>query len=88
MTAGEMEITLLNQMLQQKSAVFQAWEVGAEFRSRLEIKAQAVFDLTQADLAIGNPKDGRTETFEDRFGTQHKPYSLMGLAVARNMRIL
>jgi hypothetical protein len=35
----------------------------------------------------GNSTDGKVETFENLFGTQHKPYGLMDLAGARNMHI-
>ncbi len=35
----------------------------------------------------GNNKDGTVETFENVFGTQHKPYGLMDLFGARNMHI-
>lgn len=35
----------------------------------------------------GNSKDGKVETFENLFGTQHRPYGLMDLAGARNMHI-
>lgn len=34
-----------------------------------------------------NSKDGEVETFENLFGTQHRPYGLMDLASARNMHI-
>ncbi len=34
-----------------------------------------------------DPTDGKVETFENLFGTQHKPYGLMDLAGARNMHI-
>jgi len=39
--AAEKEITLLNHMLQEKSADFRAWDIGAEFRARQEIKDDA-----------------------------------------------
>lgn len=35
----------------------------------------------------GDSTDGKVETFENLFGTQHKPYGLMDLAGARNMHI-
>ncbi|MES2475212.1 MAG: alginate export family protein [Verrucomicrobiota bacterium] len=34
-----------------------------------------------------DPTDGKVETAENLFGTQHKPYGLMDLAGARNMHI-
>ncbi|HEY8990940.1 MAG TPA: alginate export family protein [Luteolibacter sp.] len=34
-----------------------------------------------------NAKDDKVETFENLFGTQHRPYGLMDLAGARNMHI-
>jgi len=34
-----------------------------------------------------NSKDGKVETFENLFGTQHRPYGLMDLTGARNMHI-
>lgn len=34
-----------------------------------------------------DPTDGKVGTFENLFGTQHKPYGLMDLAGARNMHI-
>ncbi|MEO5916927.1 MAG: alginate export family protein [Luteolibacter sp.] len=34
-----------------------------------------------------NPNDGKVETFENLFGTQHRPYGLMDLVGARNMHI-
>lgn len=34
-----------------------------------------------------NSKDGTVETFENLFGTQHKPYGMMDLFGARNMHI-
>lgn len=35
----------------------------------------------------GDVSDGKVETFENLFGTQHRPYGLMDLAGARNMHI-
>ncbi|GAA5119652.1 alginate export family protein [Luteolibacter yonseiensis] len=35
----------------------------------------------------GDSTDGRVETLENLFGTQHRPYGLMDLAGARNMHI-
>ncbi len=35
----------------------------------------------------GDATDGNVETFENLFGTQHRPYGLMDLAGARNMHI-
>ncbi|RYD20037.1 MAG: hypothetical protein EOP88_16640 [Verrucomicrobiaceae bacterium] len=35
----------------------------------------------------GNATDGKVETFENLFGTQHRPYGLMDLVGARNMHI-
>lgn len=35
----------------------------------------------------GNSSDGKVQTMENLFGTQHRPYGLMDLAGARNMHI-
>lgn len=44
----------------------------------------AGYDFGSGDT---NPTDGQTGTFENLFGTQHKPYGQMDLAGARNMHI-
>jgi hypothetical protein len=49
--AAEKEITFLNQTLQKKSADFNAWDIGAEFRARQEIKDEAGFSPNTDFLA-------------------------------------